>query len=187
MAGVFRKTMVYLGLMEPGEEAYDDAGYDDRYDDRYAEPEPVGVRRLGGDDVRAVRRSYSDDSRSGGSHGSLALRPDPRLRADDDTFGRPAEPVTPPYRISTFQPVAYNDIQKIGERYREGFPVIMNLTEMDDKSAMRLIDFASGLIFGLHGSIEKVTNKVFLLSPSNVEVSAEDKARIREGGFFNQS
>ncbi|HVE99569.1 MAG TPA: cell division protein SepF [Mycobacteriales bacterium] len=182
MARVFRKTMVYLGLMEPG----DHDGYDDDYADPYDEPEPVAVRRLGADDAHGVRRGYADDVR-GGSHGSLALRPDARVRIDDDSFARVSEPVTPAYRISTFQPVAYNDIQKIGERYREGFPVIMNLTEMDDKSAMRLIDFASGLIFGLHGSIEKVTNKVFLLSPSNVEVSAEDKARIREGGFFNQS
>ncbi len=183
MAGVFRKTMVYLGLMEPGEESYDDGAYDDRY----SEPEPVGVRRLGGEDPRALRRGPGIEPRGGESRGSLALRPDPRLQLEDDSYARPVESVTPPYRISTFQPVAYNDIQKIGERYREGFPVIMNLTEMDDKSAMRLIDFASGLIFGLHGSIEKVTNKVFLLSPSNVEVSAEDKARIREGGFFNQS
>ena len=177
MAGVFRKTMVYLGLMEPGDDAYDDEMYADPYD----EPEPLGVRRLGGTDPRTTR-AYDDST----SHGSLALRTNPRVRAEEDGFTRVVEPVTP-YKISTFQPVAYNDIQKIGERYREGFPVIMNLTEMDDKSAMRLIDFASGLIFGMHGSIEKVTNKVFLLSPSNVEVSAEDKARIREGGFFNQS
>ena len=179
MAGVFRKTMVYLGLMEPGDDGYDD----DLYADPYDEPEPVGgVRRLGGADPR-MSRGFDDST----SHGSLALRTSPRTRAEEEGFARVvAEPATP-YKISTFQPVAYNDIQKIGERYREGFPVIMNLTEMDDKSAMRLIDFASGLIFGMHGSIEKVTNKVFLLSPSNVEVSAEDKARIREGGFFNQS
>ena len=177
MAGVFRKTMVYLGLMEPGDEAYDDDLYADPYDD----VEPASARPVSSN-VRSARGRYDDSA----SHGALALRPDTRPRADDDGFARFAEaPV--PYKISTFQPVAYNDIQKIGERYREGFPVIMNLTEMDDKSAMRLIDFASGLIFGLHGSIEKVTNKVFLLSPSNVEVSAEDKARIREGGFFNQS
>ena len=186
MAGVFRKTMVYLGLMEPNDDGYDDELYPDQYADTYAEPEPAAVRRLGADDPRGVRRGYADDVR-GSSQGSLALRPDTRVRPDDDVYARPVEAAAPSYRISTFQPVAYNDIQKIGERYREGFPVIMNLTEMDDKSAMRLIDFASGLIFGLHGSIEKVTNKVFLLSPSNVEVSAEDKARIREGGFFNQS
>ncbi len=63
----------------------------------------------------------------------------------------------------------------------------MNLTEMDDVDAKRLVDFAAGLIFGLHGSIERVTNKVFLLSPEHVEVTAEDKARIAGGGFFNQS
>ena len=182
MAGVFRKTMVYLGLMEPSDEVYDD----DLYPEHYEDAEPMAVRRLAPEDTRGVRRGY-EDMRGGGSHGSLALRPDTRARVDEDTFARVSEPVTPAYKITTFQPVAYNDIQKIGERYREGFPVIMNLTEMDDRSAMRLIDFASGLIFGLHGSIEKVTNKVFLLSPSNVEVSAEDKARIREGGFFNQS
>ncbi len=178
MAGVFRKTMVYLGLMEPGDEDYaDDGFYNDGYDD--VEPTSPAVRPLSGAHVRSARPGRFED---GPSQGSLALR----QRADEDGFGRTADAATP-YKISTFQPVAYNDIQKIGERYREGFPVIMNLTEMDDKGAMRLIDFASGLIFGMHGSIEKVTNKVFLLSPSNVEVSAEDKARIREGGFFNQS
>ncbi|MCA1823822.1 MAG: cell division protein SepF, partial [Frankia sp.] len=91
------------------------------------------------------------------------------------------------YRITTFVPVSYNDAKGIGEHFRDGVPVIMNLSEMDDRNAMRLIDFAAGLTFGLRGRLEKVTNKVFLLSPSNVEVSAEDKARIREGGFFNQS
>ena len=65
--------------------------------------------------------------------------------------------------------------------------MIINLTEMDDVDAKRLVDFSAGLIFGLHGSIERVTNKVFLLSPEHVEVTAEDKARIAEGGFFNQS
>jgi cell division inhibitor SepF len=75
----------------------------------------------------------------------------------------------------------------IGEHFREGTPVIMNLTEMVDSDAKRLVDFAAGLIFGLHGSIERVTNKVFLLSPANVEVTAEDKARMAERGFFNQS
>jgi cell division inhibitor SepF len=100
---------------------------------------------------------------------------------------RMAERVPDPYRITTVQPRTYNEARTIGEHFREGVPVIINLTEMDDGDAKRLVDFAAGLIFGLHGSIERVTNKVFLLSPSNVEVSAEDKARIVEGGFFNQS
>ena len=72
-------------------------------------------------------------------------------------------------------------------RSGEHIPVIMNLTDMSDDDAKRLVDFAAGLIFGLHGSIEKVTNKVFLLSPSSVAVSAEDKRRIVAGGFYNQS
>ena len=100
----------------------------------------------------------------------------------------PAPAPTPaPYRITTLHPRTYNEARTIGERFRDGMPVIMNLTEMDDADAKRLVDFAAGLSFGLRGSIERVTAKVFLLSPQNVDVTAEDKARIREGGFFNQS
>jgi cell division inhibitor SepF len=84
-------------------------------------------------------------------------------------------------------PRTYNEARQIGEHFRSGTPVIMNLTEMDDTDAKRLVDFAAGLIFGLHGSIERVTAKVFLLSPEHVQVTAEDKARIAESGFFNQS
>ena len=103
----------------------------------------------------------------------------------------PLEPVPPQQvelaRITTLHPRTYNEARTIGEHFREGTPVIMNLTEMVDSDARRLVDFAAGLIFGLRGSIDKVTNKVFLLSPANVEVTAEDKARIAERGFFNQS
>jgi cell division inhibitor SepF len=91
------------------------------------------------------------------------------------------------YRITTLHPRTYNEARQIGEHFRNGTPVIMNLTEMDDVDAKRLVDFAAGLIFGLRGSIERVTAKVFLLSPEHVEVTAEDKARIAESGFFNQS
>ncbi len=81
----------------------------------------------------------------------------------------------------------YNEARTVGEHFREGIPVIMNLTEMDDSDAKRLVDFAAGLVFATRGTIERVTNKVFLLSPHNVSVAAEDKERIVEGGFFNQS
>jgi cell division inhibitor SepF len=89
-------------------------------------------------------------------------------------------------RIITVHPRTYNEARTIGEHFRDGVPVIMNLTEMEDVDAKRLVDFAAGLIFGLRGSIERVTSKVFLLSPQNVNVTAEDKERIA-GGFFNQS
>jgi cell division inhibitor SepF len=89
-------------------------------------------------------------------------------------------------RIVTVHPRTYNDARTIGEHFRDGVPVIMNLSEMEDADAKRLVDFSAGLIFGLHGAIERVTSKVFLLSPENVKVAAEDKERIA-GGFFNQS
>jgi cell division inhibitor SepF len=169
MAGVLRKTMVYLGLVEQADEEYDDI-----LDD---ELEPTGqVRRLAADEAVPVRRYPATESR-----GALAV--DARTRPVEQTRVEEA----PSYRITTFVPAKYNDAKEIGENFRQSVPVIMNLTEMDDDSAKRLVDFAAGLTFGLHGSLEKVTNKVFLLSPSNVTVSAEDKARIREGGFFNQS
>ena len=89
-------------------------------------------------------------------------------------------------RIVTVQPRTYNEARTIGEHFRDGVPVIMNLSDMEDADAKRLVDFAAGLIFGLRGSIERVTSKVFLLSPRNVTVTAEDKQRLA-GGFFNQS
>ena len=89
-------------------------------------------------------------------------------------------------RIITVHPRTYNEARTIGEHFRDGVPVIMNLSEMEDADAKRLVDFAAGLIFGLRGTIERVTSKVFLLSPQNVTVAAEDKERIA-GGFFNQS
>jgi cell division inhibitor SepF len=96
-------------------------------------------------------------------------------------------PVVQPYRITTLHPKTYNEARAIGEAFREGSPVIMNLTELDHADARRLVDFAAGLVFGLRGSIEPVTAKVFLLSPRDVDVTAEDKAKIREGGFFEES
>jgi cell division inhibitor SepF len=89
-------------------------------------------------------------------------------------------------RIITIHPRTYNEARTIGEHFRDGVPVIMNLSDMEDVDAKRLVDFAAGLIFGLRGTIERVTSKVFLLSPNNVSVAAEDKERIA-GGFFNQS
>ena len=90
-------------------------------------------------------------------------------------------------RITTLHPRTYNEAKTIGENFREGTPVIMNLTDMDDADAKRLVDFAAGLVFGLHGAIERVTAKVFLLSPSTVEVNAEESAVVPGKTLFNQS
>ena len=92
-------------------------------------------------------------------------------------------------RITTIHPRSYNDARVIGEAFRSGTPVIMNLSEMTDADAKRLVDFSAGLIFGLHGAIERVTSKVFLLSPEHVEVTGEEQVAGGEtrACFFNQS
>ena len=90
-------------------------------------------------------------------------------------------------RIITLHPRFYNEARIIGEHFREGNPVIINLTDMDESEHKRLVDFASGLAFGLHGTIERVTKKVFLISPANLQVSTEDKSAAAQASFFNQS
>ncbi|MGH3257783.1 MAG: cell division protein SepF [Streptosporangiaceae bacterium] len=164
-----RKMAVYLGLVE------DDNRYQDKYDsygeyEEYDEPDRVPVPDEA--DIRASRDDYSRDDYAG---------------YHTDWRAEHVAQATDLARITTLHPRTYNEARTIGEHFREGTPVIMNLTEMVDSDAKRLVDFAAGLIFGLRGSIERVTNKVFLLSPANVEVTAEDKARMAERGFFNQS
>lgn len=90
-------------------------------------------------------------------------------------------------RIVSVRPRSYNEARVIGENFRDGIPVIMNLSDMEDGEEKRLVDFAAGLVFGLEGNIERVSSKVFLLCPVNLVVGPEDKERIASGGFFNQS
>jgi cell division inhibitor SepF len=172
MAGAMRKMAVYLGLVE------DDHRYDDPYPGEYSESE----------DYPDYVTEYADhaDPHDGAAGYSDGSGPD-RVRADRRVAPEPVAQATDLARITTLHPRTYNEARTIGEHFREGTPVIMNLTEMVDSDAKRLVDFSAGLIFGLRGSIERVTNKVFLLSPANVEVTAEDKARIAERDFFNQS
>ena len=91
------------------------------------------------------------------------------------------------YQIVTLQPRSYSEARKMVEHYREGNPVIMNLSDMEETERKRLVDFASGLVFGLHGSIERVTSKVFLLSPENVSVSNDAKTAAAQASFYYQS
>jgi cell division inhibitor SepF len=192
MAGALRNAMVYLGLAE---------------DDRYAEDTEVEQTRPRTESTREVRTESRHDSRHD-------VRPEVRhdSRPDVTVERRPAPAaataqVTPIrkqvahvvpqtstassavelHRITTIHPRTYNEAKTIGESFREGVPVIMNLTDMDDSDAKRLVDFSAGLVFGLHGAIERVTNKVFLLSPANVEVASQEEERPTERTFFNQS
>jgi cell division inhibitor SepF len=113
---------------------------------------------------------------------NLALAPQVQLRERAVVSGNDQR-----YQITTLHPTTYREARTIGEHFRDGVPVIINLTEMEEADARRLVDFAAGLAFGLRGTIERVTNRVFLLSPANVQVTAEDKAKIAEGGFFDQT
>jgi cell division inhibitor SepF len=166
MATAFRKMGVYLGLVEDddyadGTESYGALARDPQYSRRDVEvAQPRGVEP--------------------DSHGREANTAD--VYDDYDVaYEQPSQ------RITTLHPRTYNEAKTIGLQFRAGTPVIMNLSEMDDADAKRLVDFAAGLTFGLHGSIERVTPRVFLLSPHNITVTAADKQRIAEGGFYNQS
>src|SRR3954470_13598247 len=182
---------------------------DDHYDGEYAdddleaedppaarEPDPLPARRERAARPRGLAPAGASAGAGAGGSRISAMGSGPvgataaklAVREPVAAVVEPAPaPAPQPYRITTLHPRTYNEARTIGERFRDGMPVIMNLTEMDDADAKRLVDFAAGLSFGLRGSIERVTAKVFLLSPQNVDVTAEDKARIREGGFFNQS
>ncbi len=186
MPNAMRKLGLYLGLVEDDDDARDPRFVDDAFDsyddeDDLQEVAPV-ARRWNADESgrTATLRRPSEQTAVRRPVVATAEAPAPRVVA------APA-PVADTYRITTLHPRTYNEARTIGEHFRQGTPVIINLTEMDDVDAKRLVDFAAGLIFGLRGSIERVTNKVFLLSPEHVQVTAEDKARIAEGGFFNQS
>jgi cell division inhibitor SepF len=170
MASAMRKMAVYLGLVE-------DDRYDDDYDEYDVYDEDTAERRRGEEESGQPTRAEEPMGRE-------PVTPVPRPRRATLVQESTSSDLA---RITTLHPRTYNEARTIGEHFREGTPVIMNLTEMVDSDAKRLVDFAAGLVFGLHGSIERVTNKVFLLSPANVEVTAEDKARMAERGFFNQS
>ncbi|NBU32157.1 MAG: cell division protein SepF [Actinobacteria bacterium] len=95
-------------------------------------------------------------------------------------------PPIDPYRIVSIQPTTFNDARRIGEEFRSGSPVILNLSELEHADAIRLVDFSAGLVHGLQGTIEKVAKEVFLLSPANIDVSMAARAQLRDEPFFNQ-
>jgi cell division inhibitor SepF len=159
MSGAMRKIGEYLGLLE-------DTG---RYDEDYSDYETSATSA-----VPSPRQSGRAAAVADISERRRAVTPVQSAAAEIS-------------RITTITPNNYNEARAVGENFRDGTPVIMNLTEMADTDAKRLVDFAAGLVFATHGSIEKVTNKVFLLSPAGVSVGAEAKQRMAESGFFNQS
>ncbi|GAA2070557.1 cell division protein SepF [Aeromicrobium halocynthiae] len=173
MAGAMRKVGEYLGLVEQDLDGWSE-------DDEIAEPAPKERSRRP-ERAAAVPAAVAtlDERRPTRREPRTAPSPVPTVAELADS--------SPLLRIETVTPRTYNDARSVGEHYRSGVPVIMNLSEIDDDDAKRLVDFAAGLVFAVRGSINRVTSKVFLLSPENVEVTDEDKQRIAAGGFYNQS
>jgi len=166
--------------------------YDDRdhYEDHEPDYPPTGGFRVGGgyaEEPRLRPREFERPidlpprSRFGTMRGSTrgALAMDPRRMAMLFEEGSPMS------KITTLRPKDYNEARTIGERFRDGQPVIMDLVSMDNADAKRLVDFAAGLAFALRGSFDKVATKVFLLAPADVDVSAEERRRIAEAGFYS--
>jgi len=169
------------------EERFDDDGYGARgYDDREYDEGPVGYRGGYRDEdrfeprMRGPRDFERASARLGALRGATrgALAMDPRRMAELFDAGSPLS------KITTLRPKDYSEARTIGERFRDGTPVIMDLVSMDNADAKRLVDFAAGLAFALRGSFDKVATKVFLLSPADIDVTAEERRRIAEAGFY---
>lgn len=161
MAGAIRKAAAWIGLVDDG-----------RYDEYETDAENTS-------DVFSV-----DDEDAEATAATPTPLPQRRDVAPPPATAKQQADLS---RIVSVRPRSYNEARAIGENFRDGIPVIMNLSDMADGEDKRLVDFAAGLIFGLRGNIERVSSKVFLLCPHNLTVGPEDKERIATGGFFNQS
>ncbi|GFG55067.1 cell division protein SepF [Mycolicibacterium agri] len=165
----------------PRRERFADEGYS-RYDDRYEDEEMAGGFRGGYPDEGRFRPRDFDRPAPrfaplrGATRGALAMDPRRMAMLFDES--------SPLSKITTLRPKDYSEARTIGERFRDGTPVIMDLVSMDNADAKRLVDFAAGLAFALRGSFDKVATKVFLLSPADVDVTPDDRRRIAETGFY---
>lgn len=201
MSGALKKTMIYLGLAD-GEE-YDEAprpeprerrepAADERPSAPAAAPERERREAVAEQESRPAPEREQRPSRSEAprtvAEQAPASRPS-RAEGSEQEYRAPVTPIkraaasasegAPVRTLTTVHPRSYNDAKSIGEAFRSGMPVIMNVTELGDNEAKRLVDFSAGLVFGLHGSISRITNKVFLLTPSTVEVMGDEN---QDGG-----
>ena len=184
MASMWRRAMLYLGL-----------GPDDEYDDYDLDEEPMPERGrsapapassrypASAPPVRELEREPEMSSSSGSVRtiGAPAVRPQPS-GSGAARPGRPLQPVSSakPHVVA---PTSFNQAQEVADKLKVNQPVIVNLQNVDRDLSRRIIDFASGLCYGIGGQMERVANQVFLLTPSNVEVSAEERRRLQEHGY----
>jgi len=160
MAGVWKKSMIYLGLMEEDEELEEMAHHED--DGKVDEP------------TRMVRTLRRDEPRENNNH--------PAGRGGNV---RSLGTAGPPRQVHVVEPRIYDDAQEFADRLKSGVPVIINLRLTEPKHAPKILHFASGLVYGLNGRMQKVADAVYLITPFNVEISADEKRRLAEHGFYN--
>jgi cell division inhibitor SepF len=172
----WHKTLVYFGLAEP-DDGYADEPEPDREPERDLEDsyrERPNVRRLQSRRRRdEIDDIFADDSPRSATRATRVLRPVENGRAG--------------VQVHLVVPKSFNDAQQIADQYKDQIPVILNLQQSEPELSKRLIDFSSGLTYALDGGMQQIAQRVFLLTPRNVEVSAEERARLIEKGFFNQS
>lgn len=173
----WHSALVYFGLAEEYHDDYEDEGTPEaEIEDRYRER--PNVRRL-----RRRRDEYDDIFSEDEGDDATVRAPRPRggaavlkpVRTNGDV------------RVHLVVPKSFNDAQQIADKFKDSIPVILNLQSSDTDLSKRLIDFASGLTYALDGGMQRIADKVFMLTPRNVEISAEERARLIEKGFFNQS
>jgi cell division inhibitor SepF len=180
-ADVWNRTLVYFGIAEEDDE-WDEDGYATNEELERSYRERPNVRRLAPRRREREFDDWTDSNEARADEGSTLVRGPARLRSVDAT------PAAASVRVHLVVPRSFNDAQQVADKFKEGIPVILNLQGSDAELSKRLIDFSSGLTYALNGGMQRVADKVFLLTPRNVEVSAEERARLLErGGFFNQA
>src|ERR1700753_2000394 len=174
----WHSALVYFGLAEEYHDDYDDAPPEAEIEDSYRER--PNVRRL------RRRRDEYDDIFAEDEEADAAPRGS-RNRAGSATVLKPVARANGDVRVHLVVPKSFNDAQQIADKFKDSIPVILNLQSAETDLSKRLIDFASGLTYALDGGMQRIADKVFMLTPRNVEISAEERARLIEKGFFNQS
>jgi cell division inhibitor SepF len=178
IASVWNRALVYFGIAE--EEEYWDDEYSAENELERTYSDRPNVRRL--HHAKPAKEDFDDWSEPGASTPS-------RTKATEKRQAKaPLESVpASSQRVHLVMPRSFNDAQPVADKFKDSVPVILNLQNTDAELAKRLIDFSSGLTYALNGGMQRVADKVFLLTPRNVEVSAEERARMLDRGFFNQA
>ena len=183
------RMAAWFGFGVEDDEYYYEDEYEDRNERRGREVASSGAAASGAAESSDVSRRAGRQDRSsafGTSLGDLFGNEGPARERGSQAHLRAVPDNSSPARVSVLEPAAFNDAQALADRFKRQQPVILNLQNVDAELSRRMVDFCSGLTYALDGQIQTVANRVFLLTPRNVEVSAEERKRLAERAFFNQ-